>query len=900
MARTRINNKQLEIATDLVPASANGAALGSTSAEWADLYLSDGGVIYLGADQDVSLTHVADEGLLLNSTRELQFNSADSNISAPGTGRLDLSGSAGLKFSAGQTSGVCFNFHSDFSAPAAKFYKGSSPGLVFKWGSGGVASIECGTASEDMVFKDSNGNEMLKLDEGDNLAIFEDSIKLGTNGRIKDSGGNNRFAATSGGNLQLIDSGGSNGVILSTSALDFTSHHITMADSKNLKLGTGSDLQLYHDGTNSYITNAEGALKIATETSGIAVTIGHSTSEVTVADNLNITGRLLVDDATEATSTTDGSLQTDGGLSVVKDIIAGDDVFLLSDSAVLGLGAGKDVTITHDGGTGATLASAGAFILDGAGAVTVDSDAALVVGGASIDMDADGGAVAIDGTGGVNLGTATSGVAISIGHSTSETTVNDNLVVTGDLTVNGATVTVSASNMLVEDPLIKLNKGQTASPSLDQGLVISRGNGSAADKANKAMLWDESADTFAFIACDEEDASTSGNVTISGYAPLRVAALTAAAITASGRLITDDTTEATSTTDGALQTDGGLSVAKDIIAGDDVFLLSDSAVLGLGAGKDVTITHDGGTGATLASAGAFVVDGAAAVTVDSDAALTIGGATIDMDADGGAVAIDGTGGLNLATATSGVAVSIGHSTSETTVNDNLSVTGDAAVAGTLSMAGDLVHTGDVNNKIAFGTDTQSFETGGTARMNLSDSGLQVGTGARVTTILDEDGMGTDSATALATQQSIKAYVDAQLTGQDMDITSDSGTIDVDLDSETLTIAGGDGVSTSASGTTVTIAIKPIVQRVTKAELHASVPSGDFSVIQVSGSSAEDPISAAGVMVFHNGQLLDSSDATNDDGAVGILNSGDAYFTASTNLYSEMEANDVLTFHFIAK
>ena len=49
--------------------------------------------------------------------------------------------------------------------------------------------------------------------------------------------------------------------------------------------------------------------------------------------------------------------------------------------------------------------------------------------------------------------------------------------------------------------------------------------------------------------------------------------------------------------------------------------------------------------------------------------------------------------------------------------------------------------------------------------------LKVGTGATVTTILDEDAMGSDSATALATQQSIKAYVDAvttSLNAQDLD------------------------------------------------------------------------------------------------------------------------------------
>jgi len=67
-------------------------------------------------------------------------------------------------------------------------------------------------------------------------------------------------------------------------------------DSTELKIGSlaAGDMVLYHDGTNSYIKNATGALKIATETSGIAVTIGHTTSEVTVADNLTVTGNLTV------------------------------------------------------------------------------------------------------------------------------------------------------------------------------------------------------------------------------------------------------------------------------------------------------------------------------------------------------------------------------------------------------------------------------------------------------------------------------------------------------------------------------------------------------------------------------------------------------------------------------
>ena len=80
--------------------------------------------------------------------------------------------------------------------------------------------------------------------------------------------------------------------------------------------------------------------------------------------------------------------------------------------------------------------------------------------------------------------------------------------------------------------------------------------------------------------------------------------------------------------------------------------------------------------------------------------------------------------------------------------------------------------------------------------------------------LDEDNMASDSATKLASQQSIKAYVDSQLTAEDLDITTDSGTIAIDLDSETLTIAGGTGIDTTGSSNTITVAVDSTVATLT--------------------------------------------------------------------------------------
>jgi|TARA_R100001129_G_scaffold32098_1_gene21480 hypothetical protein len=80
--------------------------------------------------------------------------------------------------------------------------------------------------------------------------------------------------------------------------LDVNGNLIKFGDSSSagvddtLEFGAGDDMQLYHDGTNSFLANKTGIMKIATETSGIAINIGHSTSETTIGDNLTITGDL--------------------------------------------------------------------------------------------------------------------------------------------------------------------------------------------------------------------------------------------------------------------------------------------------------------------------------------------------------------------------------------------------------------------------------------------------------------------------------------------------------------------------------------------------------------------------------------------------------------------------------
>ena len=83
-------------------------------------------------------------------------------------------------------------------------------------------------------------------------------------------------------------------------------------------------------------------------------------------------------------------------------------------------------------------ADGGKISIDGTGGIDigVESDVAIDVDSSTFDLDASGN-ITLDSTTGINIGTATSGVPISIGHTTSETTINDNLTVIGNFTVNG-------------------------------------------------------------------------------------------------------------------------------------------------------------------------------------------------------------------------------------------------------------------------------------------------------------------------------------------------------------------------------------------------------------------------------------------------------------------------------
>ena len=180
---------------------------------------------------------------------------------------------------------------------------------------------------------------------------------------------------------------------------------------------------------------------------------------------------------------------------------------------------------------------------------------------------------------------------------------------------------------------------------------------------------------------------------------------------------------------------------------------------------------------------------------------------------------DGSGNLSFSGITTNFTIAADSGSNDTfNTGETLTLTGGTGIDTTVS---DNEVTFAIDSTVATltGTQTLTNKTLTSPKINedvaLTATATELNLLDGITAIADEDDMSSNSATALATQQSIKAYVDSQVTAQDLDFQGDSGgALNIDLDSETLTIAGGTGIDTSGSGNTLTVAIDSTVATLT--------------------------------------------------------------------------------------
>ena len=137
------------------------------------------------------------------------------------------------------------------------------------------------------------------------------------------------------------------------------------------------------------------------------------------------------------------------------------------------------------------------------------------------------------------------------------------------------------------------------------------------------------------------------------------------------------------------------------------------------------------------------------------------------------------------------------------------------------------------------------------------------TGVSGSAVLDEDDLSSNSATVAATQQSIKAYVDNQITAQDLDIAPDSGTgQSIDLNSETLTFSGGSNIGSSATSNTVTFAISNVVQLTeTQTLTNKTFTSPTINALTFSSGQSTSSLNIGANGIIFEGSTADAYETT---------------------------------------
>jgi hypothetical protein len=192
----------------------------------------------------------------------------------------------------------------------------------------------------------------------------------------------------------------------------------------------------------------------------------------------------------------------------------------------------------------------------------------------------------------VAIGTGVSGTALSLGHTTSETTVNDNLTVTGDLTVNGTTTTVHSTTLTVDDPIITLggNSAPGSDDNKDRGVEFRYHTGSAAKIG--FFGFDDSGTVFTFIP----DATNSGEVFSGSVGNVVFGVGTFGSLDVSGNVDVDGILEADAmtlngtsiTTTATLSTgisNGNVLVANANVVNNDFLRVDGTSIEGLSASE---------------------------------------------------------------------------------------------------------------------------------------------------------------------------------------------------------------------------------------------------------------------------------------------------------------------------
>ncbi len=552
-----------DISSSLIPNANGHHDLGSTGQRWNNLFLSGSITAIEGPhtlDSDSTIDIDSATGTSIDAGAASNFSTSAGVLTLAGAGGVSIAGSA-AEIDITTTGALDVN-SGTFTLDASTISIDGTDNMNITTGGTGktldidasgaltidsAVSISIGTTTDKPIDIDAT---TLSIDTTDNI-----NITAGSTGKTLDIDASGALTIDSGTSIS-IGAAADNPVIIDSTTFDLDASGAIAIDgvgNSNLTTDSGN-LTLSNTTSGNVVVNSVGIVDIDGTTSvnldGGALNVGVGAAlpvdlNATTLD-IDTTGAVTVDgtgisiDGTAASNFT----LSDGDLSLIADgadnavIIKGDHtngtaVHIDANenaASVVDIDAGK---LDIDASADVHITSATTFDVDSTGAVTIDSDGATTIGGSSVDIDADGGAITLNGTTGATFGddtealafdgsgnvdfdavaldidasgaitvdttntgtgltlaTATSAVPVTIGHTTSEVTVQDNLnvggnvVVTGDLDVNGTLTSIDTTNLTVKDAFVQLASGSTSQ--VNAGIIAN----TTADGKGSAFYYD--------------------------------------------------------------------------------------------------------------------------------------------------------------------------------------------------------------------------------------------------------------------------------------------------------------------------------------------------------------------------------------------------------------------------
>ena len=736
---------------------------------------SDAVALKFGDDQDVTLTHVADTGLLLNGSMALQFNDSTQNIKAPNGTTLDINATDEIELNATlvdvnanlDVSGT-FTVAGDFTAnniyaAGSTFHVGDTNTYIGFTGNDTI-EMQTGGASRvsinDAGFLLGNANARVTTI---NTSFADNDTTLMTSAAINDRitavavtlsadntfSGDNSFTGTN--------------TIGTTNKLQFRDTGLYINSSADGQLDIVADTEVQIAATT---IDMNGAVDISGDLTLAGDVVISATNTIDIQGDMSIDvagGDLRIkDDGVQigrfATGTSDlilaSSVQdkdiyfqgNDGGgtitalqldMSDAGTAYFNNDVRLNSDSSVIAMGAGNDVTLTHDGSTGATLASAGDFIIDCEADITLDAN------GGDVKL-LDGGAM-------YGVFTNNSGqLKIKSGA-------------TASLSLSGADVTVE-DDLFVKDNIYHTSDGSITGWGVDTDTTLTHvdGTGLILNSTNKLCF--NAATNFIHYS---EESNSKDVLQITAQGDIRMS---------SGDDIELDITDSGNTF--RIKDDGTVFFRVDPSNG-HVDLDADGAELHFGANEEIVLAHVHDTGLKLTDSG-----GSPTLQFhDANEAVSSDGSKLILTSNGVAFSMptaDGSNGQQLTTNGSGVlswaaagssggfdTAGTGLTSSSTTVNviggDGITANAnDVAITAaqttvTSMLNSSLVMGRDAHNQIKFSTDDQIiFRVGNADNVIFKTSGeieaasLDISGNVDVDGTLETDALSIGSTTVTST------------------------------------------------------------------------------------------------------------------------------------------------------